>query len=580
MELEFPIDPTDTAIGVMEQREHRAESASIERFFRPTSVAVIGASRRQDTIGQALVRNLVLGDFTGRVYVVNPQRRRGLRDAGVQVGRRHPRRGRRRDRRRAGRVGAGRRARLRRQGRARPGRDLLRLRRDRRGGPAAAAAAGRAVALLRPAADRPQRARHHQHRPRRLAQRLALVGDAAPRPRRLLLPVRRARLGDPREGAEPRPRPLDVRQRRQPRRRVRQRPPAVLGGGRRHRGRAALPRVDRQPAQVLPHRATGQPPQADHRGALGPQHPGRADGPRRAQDRGAAARRWTRCSARPGSSRSRRSRRCSTSPSCSPTSRCRGGAGSRSSATPTPSGCSPPTPPTRVGLVVNKPGRARRRRDRRGLRGRPRRRDRRPRGRRRGRGLHPAAQRRRRARTSPTCSPPSASSPTSRSSRRSSAPRASPSCCGCPTSPAPAPAAARCRRTPPSRPPSAPSPASSSTPCGCACRRRRSSSRGSTTSTRPASLVNEVLMRHPEGRDLDLRRAVPRCSAAYGIDLWDTYAVATLEEAHHGRRGAGLGRRPQGDRRPPARAAGPGPRVAQHRHARGDGGGLARRSPA
>ncbi|MCY7396523.1 MAG: GNAT family N-acetyltransferase [Nocardioides sp.] len=70
--LEFPIDPTDTAIGIMQGREHRAESASIHRFFNPTSVAIIGASRRQDTIGQALVRNLVNGDFTGRVYVVNP----------------------------------------------------------------------------------------------------------------------------------------------------------------------------------------------------------------------------------------------------------------------------------------------------------------------------------------------------------------------------------------------------------------------------------------------------------------------------------------------------------------------------
>ena len=35
MALVFDIDPTDTAIGVMEQREHRAESASIERFFNP-----------------------------------------------------------------------------------------------------------------------------------------------------------------------------------------------------------------------------------------------------------------------------------------------------------------------------------------------------------------------------------------------------------------------------------------------------------------------------------------------------------------------------------------------------------------
>ena len=71
MTLEFPIEPTDTFAGVMATREHRAESASIERFFNPRSVAVIGASRRQDTIGQALVRHLVLGDYTGRVYVVN-----------------------------------------------------------------------------------------------------------------------------------------------------------------------------------------------------------------------------------------------------------------------------------------------------------------------------------------------------------------------------------------------------------------------------------------------------------------------------------------------------------------------------
>ncbi|HYH34010.1 MAG TPA: GNAT family N-acetyltransferase, partial [Nocardioides sp.] len=69
--LEFPIDPTDTSVGVMSAREHRAEAASIVRFFHPRSVAVIGASRRQDTIGATLVRNLVTGNFTGRVYAVN-----------------------------------------------------------------------------------------------------------------------------------------------------------------------------------------------------------------------------------------------------------------------------------------------------------------------------------------------------------------------------------------------------------------------------------------------------------------------------------------------------------------------------
>ncbi len=73
MMLEFSIDPTDTAIGVMESREHRAEAASIERFLNPRSIAVIGASRRPDSIGYALVRNLVTGDYTGQVQVVNSQ---------------------------------------------------------------------------------------------------------------------------------------------------------------------------------------------------------------------------------------------------------------------------------------------------------------------------------------------------------------------------------------------------------------------------------------------------------------------------------------------------------------------------
>ncbi len=73
VQMEFPIDPTDTSVGVMQAREHRAEAASIQRFFSARSVAVVGASRRQDSIGQTLVRNLVLGDYTGAVYPVNPQ---------------------------------------------------------------------------------------------------------------------------------------------------------------------------------------------------------------------------------------------------------------------------------------------------------------------------------------------------------------------------------------------------------------------------------------------------------------------------------------------------------------------------
>lgn len=72
MRFEFPIQPTETSLTVMRDREHRAEARSMERFFVAHTVAVIGASRRPATIGWRLVSNLVVGGFTGRIYVVNP----------------------------------------------------------------------------------------------------------------------------------------------------------------------------------------------------------------------------------------------------------------------------------------------------------------------------------------------------------------------------------------------------------------------------------------------------------------------------------------------------------------------------
>ncbi|MGH8774188.1 MAG: GNAT family N-acetyltransferase [Jiangellaceae bacterium] len=70
--VEFEIGPTDDSLDVMAAREHRAEARSIQRLLRPASVAVVGASRSRDKAGQALVRNLVRGGFTGPVYAVNP----------------------------------------------------------------------------------------------------------------------------------------------------------------------------------------------------------------------------------------------------------------------------------------------------------------------------------------------------------------------------------------------------------------------------------------------------------------------------------------------------------------------------
>lgn len=72
MRMHFAIDPTVTSVEVMQGREHRAETMSVQRFFTARSIAIVGASRRHDTVGHLLVRNLVLGDYQGRVYAVNP----------------------------------------------------------------------------------------------------------------------------------------------------------------------------------------------------------------------------------------------------------------------------------------------------------------------------------------------------------------------------------------------------------------------------------------------------------------------------------------------------------------------------
>ncbi len=70
--VEFPIEPTDASLAVMESREHHAESRSIGRILQPRSVAVVGASRRHGTIGYHLFRNLLDGGFQGPIHAVNP----------------------------------------------------------------------------------------------------------------------------------------------------------------------------------------------------------------------------------------------------------------------------------------------------------------------------------------------------------------------------------------------------------------------------------------------------------------------------------------------------------------------------
>jgi acyl-CoA synthetase (NDP forming)/RimJ/RimL family protein N-acetyltransferase len=71
--LAFDIDPTTRSLEVMAAREHSAEANSIRALMTPRSVVVVGASRKPDSVGAVLLRNLLAGGFTGVLHAVNPE---------------------------------------------------------------------------------------------------------------------------------------------------------------------------------------------------------------------------------------------------------------------------------------------------------------------------------------------------------------------------------------------------------------------------------------------------------------------------------------------------------------------------
>lgn len=69
--VSFDIEPTDASRAVRMSREHRSEARSVRQVLHPASVAVIGASRRPDTVGRAFLEHMVAGGYTGALYAVN-----------------------------------------------------------------------------------------------------------------------------------------------------------------------------------------------------------------------------------------------------------------------------------------------------------------------------------------------------------------------------------------------------------------------------------------------------------------------------------------------------------------------------
>lgn len=70
--VEFSVLPGADSVARTELRDRLFTAASIRPFFKPNSVAVVGASRKPASIGYRIMEGLVLNRFQGCIYPVNP----------------------------------------------------------------------------------------------------------------------------------------------------------------------------------------------------------------------------------------------------------------------------------------------------------------------------------------------------------------------------------------------------------------------------------------------------------------------------------------------------------------------------
>jgi len=69
--VQFPAELSEEALEAFAQRDRVASAAAVSAVLKPESVALIGASRREATIGGALAANLRAGGFRGPLHFVN-----------------------------------------------------------------------------------------------------------------------------------------------------------------------------------------------------------------------------------------------------------------------------------------------------------------------------------------------------------------------------------------------------------------------------------------------------------------------------------------------------------------------------
>ena len=57
----------------VEKKEHLKTVHELDTLFKPKSIAIIGASSKELSIGNVIIKNLVHYGYTGKIYPINPK---------------------------------------------------------------------------------------------------------------------------------------------------------------------------------------------------------------------------------------------------------------------------------------------------------------------------------------------------------------------------------------------------------------------------------------------------------------------------------------------------------------------------
>jgi acyl-CoA synthetase (NDP forming)/GNAT superfamily N-acetyltransferase len=69
--VDVPLNVDEWFLDTVAERERRADIASLQALLRPRAIAVVGASERPHSVGNALIRHLLDSGYRGPVYPVN-----------------------------------------------------------------------------------------------------------------------------------------------------------------------------------------------------------------------------------------------------------------------------------------------------------------------------------------------------------------------------------------------------------------------------------------------------------------------------------------------------------------------------